>query len=110
RCGLVREPQRRTVAQLAARIETRVEQMARHEVAERLEHRLLHAGMLLFQIENQALHALALQAEVAARRTAAADDRQLALLSVEARLGLLHVDQRPDDDVLTVIGNESSRH
>jgi hypothetical protein len=84
--------------------------MAWHDVAERLEHRLLHAGMLLLQVENQALHALSLQAEVAARRTAAADNGQLALLRVETSLGFLYVDQRPDDDMLAVVGNEAGWH
>jgi hypothetical protein len=50
--------------------------------------------MLLLEIEDQPLDALALQAEVAARRTAAADDGQLALLRIERGLGLLDVDQR----------------
>src|SRR5687767_11496118 len=42
--ALVLEAKRHAVAQLAARIEARVEQMARHDVAERLQHRLLDAG------------------------------------------------------------------
>ena len=65
----------------ARRVEPCVEQMARRHVGERLEHRLLHAGMLGFELHEQPLGALALQAQIAAGRAAAADDRQLALLA-----------------------------
>src|ERR1043165_3467018 len=90
--GFLGEPERRAVAQFPTGVETCVEQVARHDVAERLQHRLLHPGVLLFEIENQPLHALSLQAEAAAGRAAATNDRQLALLRVEASLGFLHVD------------------
>src|SRR5262245_31520385 len=66
--------------------------------------------MLLFQVENQTLYALSLQAEVAAGRTAAANDGQLAFLGIQTRLRFLDIDERPDDDVLTVVGNEPCRH
>ena len=42
-------------------------------------------GMLAFELHDQPLDALTLQAEIAARRTAAADDRQLALAACSAR-------------------------
>src|ERR1043165_4363977 len=106
----VRHAQRGAVAQLAAWIETRIEEMPRHDVAERLEHRLLDAGVLLLDIEDQALDALALQAEVTAGRAATADDRQLTLFRVEPRLGFLDVNQWPDHDVLAVVGHQPRRH
>src|SRR5688572_27161522 len=80
--AFVFELQRDGVAQLAARIQAGVEKMAGHDVAEGLQHRLLHAGMLALEVENQPLHALALQAEIAAGGATAADDGQLALLRV----------------------------
>ena len=83
--AFVLEPERDAVAQLAARIQARVEEVPRHDVAERLQHRLLDARVFLLEIEDQPLDALPLQAEVAARRAAAADDRQLALLRVYSR-------------------------
>src|SRR5688572_15802405 len=49
------------VSQLAAGIEPEIEQVPRHHVAERLEHRLLDAGMLAFEVEDQPLDALPLQ-------------------------------------------------
>src|SRR5689334_3500352 len=61
RRAFVFEPQRDAVAQLAARVQARVEEVARHDVAERLEHRLLDAGMLALEVEDQALDALPLQ-------------------------------------------------
>src|SRR5258705_13619392 len=109
-CGFVREPQCRAVAQLAARIEPHIEEVPRHDVAERLQHRLLDARMFLLEVENQPLDALPLEAEIAAGGTAAADDRQFALLRVHARFGLLDVHERPDNDVLAVVGHEPRRH
>jgi hypothetical protein len=44
--------------------------------------------VLHFELGDQALHALALQAEIAAGRTAAADDRELRRFGVVSRLGL----------------------
>ena len=73
---------RRCLRSSRAGIQAAVEQMARHDVAERFQHRLLDAGMLALEIHDQPLDALALQAEIAAGRTAAADDRQLAFLRV----------------------------
>ena len=66
--------------------------------------------MFAFELDDQALDALALQAQIATRRAAAADDRQLALLAVLPRLVLAHVDERTDDDVLAVVGDEPRRH
>jgi hypothetical protein len=40
-------------------------------------HRALDVGMLDFELGDEALDALPLEAEIAASRTAAADDRQL---------------------------------
>ena len=45
----------------------------------------LTLGMLELELHDQPLDALALQAQVAAGRTAAADDRQLAFLGSTAR-------------------------
>ena len=59
-------------------------------LAERLEHRGLDVGMLALELHDQALDALALQAQVAAGRAAAADDRQIVLPRVGARLGFGH--------------------
>src|SRR5690349_15549796 len=53
--ALVFEAQRHAVAELAARIEPLVEQVPRHHVAERLQHRLLHAGMLHLEVHDQPL-------------------------------------------------------
>ena len=61
RSGLVFEAKRYAVAELAARIQPRIEQMPRHHITKRLEHRLLDAGVLLLEVEDQALDALALQ-------------------------------------------------
>ena len=59
--------------------------MPRHDVAERLQHRLLDAGMLALQVEDQPLDPLPLKAEIAAGRAAAADDRQARTASCTAR-------------------------
>src|SRR5688572_3563815 len=97
------EAECRAVAEFATRIEARVEQMPRHHVAERLEHRLLDARVLDLEIHDQSLDALALQAEIAACRTAAADDRQLDFLAVQPRLVLADVRERTNDHVLAVV-------
>src|SRR3989441_1140221 len=83
--------------QLPGRIQARVEQMPRRDVANRLEHRLLDARMLALQLHQHPFGALALQSQIAARRAAAADDRQLALFRIGARFGFAHVHERPDD-------------
>src|SRR5207248_2342505 len=67
-----------TDAEIGGRVQPRVEQMARRDVGERLQHRLLDAGMLALELGEEPLGALPLQAEVAARRAATADNRQLA--------------------------------
>jgi hypothetical protein len=51
--------------------------MPRGDIAERLQHRLLDAGVLAFELHQQPLRPLPLQPEVAAGRTAAPDNRQL---------------------------------
>src|SRR5207249_17457 len=66
-------------------IQPRIEQMPRLDVAERLEHRALDAGMLALELHQQPFRALTLQSEIAARGTAAADDRQVALSRVRTR-------------------------
>ena len=104
------EPQRRAVAQLAARVEARVEQCRGMTLPSAFSIDCLTPGVLALEIDDQPLDALALQAEVAARRTAAADDRQPDFLAVQPRLVLADVDQRPDDDVLAVVGDEPRRH
>ena len=70
----------------------------------------LTPGVLDLEIHDQALDALALQAQVAAGRTAAPDDRQLDFLAVQPRLVLADVRERPNDDVLAVVGDEPRRH
>ena len=105
-----RRPSTASRAQLGRRVEPRVEQMPRRDVAERLQHRLLDAGMLDLELHQQPLGALPLQAEIAARRTAAADDRQLALLRVRPRFVFADVDERPDHHVRAVVGHELGRH
>src|SRR5436190_4249275 len=92
-------------AKFAGRIEPRVEQVPGRDVAERFQHRLLHARMLDLELHDQLFRALTLQPEIAARRTAAADDRQLALLRVQPRLILADVHERANDDVLAVVGH-----
>src|SRR2546423_14658896 len=109
-CGFVRQPQRGAVAQLAARIEPRVEEEPGHHVAELLEHRLLDAGVFLLEIEDPPLHTLALKAQVTARGAAAADDWQLPLLRIQPGLGFFDVHERADDHVLAVVGHEPRRH
>src|SRR5258705_6829777 len=109
-CGFVGEPQCRAVAQLAARIEPHIEEVPRHDVAGGLQHRLLATGMFLLEVEDQPLDPGPLEAEIAARGKAAADDPQSALLGGQARFGLLDVHERPDDDVLAVVGPEPRRH
>src|SRR5262249_24562719 len=91
-------------------IESRVEQVARRDVAERLQHGVLDARMLALELHQETLGALALEAEIAARRTTAADDRQLALFRVRARFVFPYVHQRPDDDVRAVVGYEPGGH
>ncbi len=75
--GASRPAVERAAGRAAGGIEATIEQMARHDVAERLQHRALDARVLALELDDQALDALPLQAEIAARRTAAADDRQL---------------------------------
>ena len=62
------------------------------------------------EIDDQPLDALALQAQVAAGRAAAADDRQPDFLAVQPRLVLADVHERPNDDVLAVVGHQPRRH
>ena len=66
-------------------MESPVEQVAGVDVAEGAQHRVLDLGMLDLELGDEALDALALQAQVAASRAAAADDRQLRRLRVGAR-------------------------
>ena len=66
--------------------------------------------MLDLEVRDEALDALALEAQVAAGRTAAADHGQPHLLRVGAGLGLGHVHERTNDDVLLVVGHEPRRH
>jgi hypothetical protein len=67
------------------RLQARVEQVARDDVAERGDHRRLDVGVFDLELGDESLDALALQAEVAAGRAAAADDGQARLLGVGAR-------------------------
>src|SRR5687767_11544777 len=71
---------RRLVPEFGQRIEAAIEQMTRPDIRQRLDHRVLDLGMLDLQLRDQPLDSLALQAEVAAGRAAAADDRQRSLL------------------------------
>src|SRR5690349_16199423 len=82
--GLFFKPHRHAVAQLAARVQAGVEQVARHDIAQRLQHRLLDARVLDLEIHDQPLDALPLQAEVAAGGTTAPDDLEVPLLRVQA--------------------------
>src|SRR5262245_37754224 len=41
---------RNAVAELAAWIKARIEKVPRHDVGQRFQHRLLHAGMFAFQV------------------------------------------------------------
>jgi hypothetical protein len=49
------EPHGHAVAQLAAWIESLIQQVPRHDVAECLEHRLLDAGVLAFEVQDETL-------------------------------------------------------
>src|SRR5262249_44417868 len=69
-------------AQLGGRGETGVAQMPRGAGGQRLEPRLPDPGMPALELHDQLLRALPLQAQVAARGTATADDRQLTFLRV----------------------------
>ena len=66
--------------------------------------------MLALELHDQPLDALALQAEIAARRATAADNRQLVLARVGAGLGFGHVNERANDDVRLVVGDQACRH
>src|SRR5207249_422721 len=98
-CGRVTVPRLRLYA----------EEMTGNDVAERAEHRAFDVRMLDLELGDQALDALSLQAQVAARRAAAADDRQAALACVGARIALADVHERPDDDVTAVVGHQPRR-
>src|SRR3954468_18270495 len=108
--ALVLEAQRDAVAQLATGIQPLVEQVPWHDIAQCFQHRLLHAGMLDFEVHDQALDALPLQAEIATRRTAATDDGQPHLLAVEAGLVFTDVGERPDHDMFAAVGDQLCRH
>ena len=71
----------RRVAQFRQRVQPPVEQVPAGDVAERAHHRVLDLRVLDLELRDEPLDALALQAQIAAGRTAAADDRQLALPS-----------------------------
>ena len=66
--------------------------------------------MLALELHQQALGALALQSQIAARRTTAADDRQPALLRICPRFLFAHVHQRPDHHMRAVVGHQLGRH
>ena len=72
-------------SQLRGRIESTVEEVSRRDVAERLQHRLLHTGVFDFEFGQQLLHTLPLKSQVSARRAAAADDGQVPFLRVDRK-------------------------
>ena len=74
-----------------------------HNVSERLQHRVLHAGMLRLEIEQQAFQVLTLQAPVSADRTAAANDWKLLFPGICTSLVLIHINERTDDNMTPVI-------
>src|SRR3954454_19656189 len=84
--------------------------MSGGHVAKRAQHGVLDLGVLDLEFGDEALHALPLEAEVAARGAAAADDRQGRGFRVRARLGLEDVDQGTDDDMLGIVRHEPRRH
>ena len=90
----------------ADRVQPRVQQMPRRDIGQRLQHRILHAHVLALEVHQQLLDALALQAQIAARRATAADDRQLHRRRVIAAVGLAHIHERPNDDVRAIVGHQ----
>ncbi len=66
--------------------------------------------MLALELDDQSLDALALQAQIAACRTAAANDRQIVFARVGARFRLGDIHQRPNHDVLAVVRHQPRRH
>src|SRR6476469_4691060 len=66
--ALVFEAQRDAVPQFAAGVQSLVEQVSRHDVRERLQHRLLDAGVFDLEIQEQALDSVPIEAEVPAGR------------------------------------------
>ena len=66
--------------------------------------------MLALELHEQPFGALPLEAEIATRGTATADDRQLGFLAVRPRFVFAHVHERPDDDMFIVVRHELGRH
>ena len=98
------------VSELATRIESLIEQMPGHHIAKRLQHRLLDTRMLDFQIHDEPLDPLTLEAEVAAGGAATADDWQADFLAVHPRLVFTDIRKRANHDVFAVVGHEPRGH
>ncbi len=90
--------------QVGWRVEAHVEQMSGSDVAKGLEHRLFDARMLTLQVHEETLDALPLQAEVSARRTAAADNRQPTRLGIRTCFLFPDVNERPYHHMCAVVG------
>src|SRR4030095_5356025 len=66
--------------------------------------------MLAREVEDQPLDPLPLQAEVAACRATASDDRKPDFLAVEAGLIFANADERTDDHMFTVVRDQPRGH
>src|SRR5262245_21927267 len=73
---------RNSGAKLGGWIQPRVQQVARRDVGQGLQHGLLDAWVLDLELHDESFRTLALQGQITARWTAAADNRQLALLGI----------------------------
>src|SRR5262249_16346032 len=93
-------------SQVSRRVQPRIEEGARGDVSERLQHRVLHARMLHLEIHEQLLDSLPLQSQIAARGTATPDNRQLALFGVRTSLVLAHEHQRTNHDMCAIVRHQ----
>ena len=66
--------------------------------------------MLALELDEEPLRTLPLEAQIAACRATAADDRQPGFFRVRARFVFANVDERSNHDVCSIVGHELRGH
>src|SRR5206468_11036890 len=83
--------------------ELAVHEMGRHEIGKGAEHRVHPPGVALFPLAQHLLHLLPLQRGLRAAQVAG-DDREFPRFGIGLEVGLRHVSEGADHDVLSVVG------
>jgi hypothetical protein len=94
----------------AGEVEERtVQQVRGRDVRERAENGFEPSGMVPFPFAQQRLHLLSLQLVLRAAQVAG-NDREGAQLCIRLEVALLHIRERADHDVPSVVGEQLGRH